>query len=148
MQQSIADFTGQKKIAVAGVSRNPRKFGSGACRELKKRGYKVFPMHPELESFDGEMVYSKVSDLPPDVTALFICVSPSYSADLVQQAGEHGIRHVWIQQGARHDEAVSRGRDLGINLIHGRCILMFAEPVTGGHSFHRFLVRLFGKYPN
>ena len=36
----VDQFVTQKTFAVIGVSRNPKKFGNYAFRELKKRGYR------------------------------------------------------------------------------------------------------------
>ena len=44
-------------------------------------------------------------------------------------------------------KALEMVKDHEVNLIHNKCILMFAEPVKGPHAFHRFLNRLFGSYP-
>jgi hypothetical protein len=32
-------------------------------------------------------------------------------------------------------------------IIHRKCIFMFAEPVKGVHKFHRFIMKLFGMFP-
>ena len=47
----IDDFLAQRRIAVAGVSRNPHKFGNVLFRELKQRGYDVLPLNPTLKEF-------------------------------------------------------------------------------------------------
>src|SRR5205809_4537098 len=46
----IDDFLAQRRIAVAGVSRNPHKFGNVLFRELKQRGYDVLPLNPLSKS--------------------------------------------------------------------------------------------------
>ena len=58
-----------------------------------------------------------------------------------------GITRLWIQQGAESAEALELCREHGLSAISKRCIMMFAEPVGGIHTFHRFFARLFGSYP-
>ena len=54
MEQAVQDFIGGKRIALVGMSRGGKKFGNMAAKELKERGYQVYPVHPEAEQIDGE----------------------------------------------------------------------------------------------
>jgi len=64
---------------------------------------------------------------------------------VLQEASQAGIKNVWIQQQGDSPELLEMGNSLGLNLVHGKCILMYAEPVRSFHGFHRFFVRLTGK---
>ena len=66
---------------------------------------------------------------------------------MVREVAEAGIKHLWIQQGAESDAAIEYCREHEINVVHGECILMFAEPVGSIHRFHRWLWGVFGKLP-
>ncbi len=44
--QQIQDFIASQPIAMAGVSRNPKKFGFAAFRELKEKGMDIIPVNP------------------------------------------------------------------------------------------------------
>jgi predicted CoA-binding protein len=79
------------------------------------------------------------------VDGAVICISPKAVDPVLREAAAMGLRNVWLQWGADTPETVKLGRDLGLNLVSGKCILMYAEPVTSFHSFHRFFVKLFGK---
>ena len=37
--------------------------------------------------------------------------------------------------------------DGGLEVVHGHCILMFAEPTASFHKFHRWVWGLLGKIP-
>ena len=41
----------------------------------------------------------------------------------------------------------ARCKDLGLNVVSGECVFMFAEPMESFHKFHRFFYKLFGKMP-
>jgi len=135
-----------RTIAVVGVSRKKTKFGVSAFRELKKRGYEVYPVHHSMDKLDGVKCYRSVVDLPLVTDCVLITAKPGAALEVVEQTVAKGVRLIWFQQGADFSDAVSRASQAGLEIVSGRCILMYAEPVAGLHRFHRFLSRLFGKY--
>lgn len=143
----IQKFLDPKKIAIAGVSRNPKKFGGAVFKELKEKGYELYPVNPNAEEIQGVKCYSDVSNLPENVKHLFIVTPRQETAAIANAAVKKGMEMVWIQQKSDTPEAVKTIEDAGIPLIYKRCILMFADPVKGPHGFHRFFVKLFGSYP-
>lgn len=143
----IQEFLNQKNIAVAGVSRNEKKFGNEIYKELKNKGYNVFPVNPNISEFKGEKCYAKIEDLPAEVTAILTCTKPAETEKIVQQAIQKGIKHIWLQQGSQSDKAIELAKQPDVNVIFKKCIFMFLEPVAGPHKFHRFFVKLFGSYP-
>jgi predicted CoA-binding protein len=146
MNQAIQDFTQCKRLAVVGVSRTDTKFGNNAYRELKQRGYDVIPIHPEMETFDGDPCYADFEALSTPVEGALISLSPAQVPDVLRKAAQADIRNVWLQQGAESPEAIQLGQELGLNLVHGGCILMYAGPVKGFHAFHGLVWKLIGKY--
>lgn len=143
----IQDFLAPRKLAIAGVSRNPKKFGGSIFKELKEKGFELYPINPNTDEIQGIKCYKSVEDLPSDVEHLFI-VTPRYETQLVAHAAvKKGMKMVWIQQQSDTPEAVKTIEDAGIPLIYKKCIMMFAGPVNGVHGFHRFLVKTFGGFP-
>ena len=144
---SPAEFLNDvRSIAVIGVSEQKMKFGASACRELKKLGYEVYPLHPSLKTFDGAPCYAALSDLPTTPDCAFVSIRPEHATNSVKQIADRGIKKVWFQQGKNFSEAVTLADQLGLQNVHGRCIMMYAGPVKGIHKVHRFLNRLFGRY--
>jgi predicted CoA-binding protein len=139
-------FKNVKSIAVVGVSENKTKFGQAACRELKKRGFAVFPIHPTLDTFDGGACFHSLADLPTVPDCALVAIKPTHALEVVRQIAQRGTRKVWFQQGKNFSEAIKLAEQLGLKEVHGRCILMYAGEVTGMHRFHRSLSRFFGKY--
>ena len=144
---SIQSFLEPRELAIAGVSRHPKKFGRQVYEHLKGNGFKIHPVNPHMEELDGGICYRSIRDLPGEVDRIFIVTPAQETAEAVRQSLEKGIRHIWIQQRSDTPEALELLKDRDVNLIHNKCIFMFAEPVKGGHAFHRFLNRLFGSYP-
>ncbi len=143
----VKEFLAQKHIAIAGVSGKPQKFGNAIFKELQKKNYQLYPIHREMATFEGVKCYPDVHSLPPEVTALVICTQPEQSVDLMKEAIEKNIRHVWLQQGAQNDESVKLAEENNLNLIQKECVLMFAEPSVFIHRFHRGINKFFGKIP-
>ncbi|MBN1447084.1 MAG: CoA-binding protein [Bacteroidetes bacterium] len=146
-KSSVDAFVAQKTLALAGASRSGKKFGNSVLKELRQKGYTVYPVHPEAETIDGVRCYRSFADLPEEVGGALLVVKPEQTTQLVRDAKEAGIRRVWMQQGSQSEDAVQFCRDHGIDVVQKECILMFTEPVNGVHSFHRWLWKVFGKLP-
>ena len=145
MDQEVKDFVAGKRLALVGASRSGKKFGNMAYKELKQRGYEVYMIHPQASEIDGEACFPSLQAVEGKVDGVFVSVSPSQGMQVLQEASQAGIKNVWIQQQGDSPELLELGNSLGLNLVHGKCILMYAEPVRSFHGFHRFFVRLTGK---
>lgn len=145
---AIEEFVSQRTLAVVGASTGGKKFGNAASKNLRAKGYRMIPVHPTAETIDGERCYSRLGELPEPVGGVLVVVPPAETEKVVREAAAAGIRRVWMQQGAQSPAAIQFCEDQGMSVVYGECILMFAEPVTGGHRFHRFIWRLLGKLPS
>ncbi len=145
MNQAIVDFTAGKRIAVAGVSRSGKGFGNIVCKELASRGYEVFPVNPHADVINGVPCYPSLAPLAGRVDGVLVCVPAQEGANVLREAASAGIRNVWIQQGADSPELIALAQTLGLNMVSGKCILMYATPVRGFHNWHRAWVKLTGK---
>lgn len=146
-KQIIDQVIAQKHIAVAGVSRNARKFGSVVYAHLKKHGYQVYALNPNLDSFNGDPCYKSIGDLPPEVSTMVTVTKPEVTQSLIKDAAAHGMQFIWMQQGSENAEAIAAAEVAGMGVVSKRCIMMFVEPVKSIHGFHRYILKLFGKYP-
>ena len=145
--QTVDDFIAQKKLAVVGVSRNKQKFGNTVYRELKEKGYTVYPVNPYAEKIGDDTCYASLNDLPETVDGAVLVLKPEQTEAVVRDAKEAGITRIWMQQGAESGAAIEFCEQNGIPVISKLCILMFAEPVASFHKIHRFFKNLFGRMP-
>lgn len=143
----IQKFLAPQKMAIAGVSRNPKKFGGSVFKELKDKGFDLYPVNQNADEIQGVKCYKSVAELPDDVKHLFIVTPKESTAKVAGEAISKGMDMIWIQQKSDTPEAVEAIHEAGIPLIQKKCIMMFADPVKGPHNFHRFLVKVFGGYP-
>lgn len=132
MKNIIDQFINDKNIALIGVSKDPRKFGNALFKELTKRGYIVYPVHPEMKEVEGSKCYPTLDDLPDKVTNL-------------------RIKRVWMHRGmgsgSASIKAIEECKTKGIEVVYDFCPMMFVSP-TGFHGFHFWMRKTFGKIPS
>jgi uncharacterized protein len=144
--KQINQFLDNQPIAMVGVSRNPKKFGYTAFKELKDKGMKIIPVNPEADEIMGEKSYRNVSSLPAEVRGIIVMTKKDKTAAVVKEALEKGIKEIWIQQMADSREALVQLKGSDINYITGECILMHYKPHSI-HKFHGNLKKLFRMFP-
>jgi predicted CoA-binding protein len=144
--KQINQFLDSQPIALVGVSRNPKKFGYTAFKELKEKGMNIIPVNPEADEIMGVKSYPNVRVLPPDVQGIIIFTKKNKTASVVRQAKEKGIKQIWIQQMADSKEALDELKGSDINYITGECILMHYKPHSI-HKFHGTLKKIFRMFP-
>ena len=137
-------WTGEN-YAVVGVSDKKGKFGNTAFKELRKRGYRVFPVNERLELFEGRQCYKKLSEIVDQLDGVIIITGPQGAKKAVRGCLNLGVRKVWLYPGTKCEEAVNLAKQGGIELIRKACPLLYLEPVRFPHSLHRWIVRVFGK---
>jgi predicted CoA-binding protein len=86
MNPIIDEFIQSKKIAVVGICRSGKKFGNAASNELIKRGYEIYPIHPQAKEIDGLTCYPDLKSLADQVDGLFISISSSQVAPILKDA--------------------------------------------------------------
>ena len=144
--KQINEFLDSQPIALVGVSRNPKKFGYTAFKELKEKGMNIIPVNPKADQIMGEKAYPNVKLLPSDVKGIIVFTKKEKTASIIQEAKEKGIKQIWIQQMADSKEALDELKGSDINYITGECILMHYKPHSI-HKFHKAISRFFGRFP-
>ncbi len=144
---SIDSFLSQEHIALAGYSRDTKKFGHVVYKTLKEKGYTIYPVNPAGgRAPGGETIYTAIEALPAEVKALLVFTKPEVTAGLVEKAIAKGFEHIWIQQMSGSKQLYEALAQQDVNAVCGSCILLHAQP-TGIHKFHRWLLGLVGKLP-
>lgn len=146
MDKKIEEFVQARRMAVVGVSRSDKKFGSTIYTELKTRGFDVYGVNPELKQIGADPCYPNLAALSGKVDGVVICLPPQKSAQVMREAVAAGITKIWLQQGAQSLETSKAARELGVTPVEGKCILMYAGEVKSFHGVHKFFARLFGQY--
>jgi predicted CoA-binding protein len=149
--ETIEDFLAQKRIAMIGVSRNPKDFSADLFEELRKRGYDMVPVNPNATEVLGQISFARVQEIQPPVDAALLMTTAEVTDTVVSDCADAGIRRIWMYRaagkGAVSEKAVSFCRERGIQVVPGQCPFMFLAVAGGIHKFHGFVRKITGRYP-
>ena len=107
----------------------------------------MYGVNPLATTVDGDKCYPRLADLPEKVDGIVVVVPPHQAVSIVKEAATAEIRHIWLQRGSESKKAVQFCEQYGMDVVHGHCIFMFAEPVSSFHKFHKVVITLFGRNP-
>ena len=108
LETKVDQFLAQRRIAVAGVSRNNNHHPAGNLiyRRLKRTGHDVFPVNPNLQTFEGDRCYPDLQSIPGGVDVVIV-TQPEVTEHIVHQCNGAGVRRVWMHQSVRKGSSVS-----------------------------------------
>lgn len=144
MNPLIEQFVSSKRIAVVGMSRSGKKFGNMAAKELKAKGYEIFPVHPDAVEIDGFTCSPNLQSLTGKIDGVWISIPPKNVSPVLEEAAQIGLKNIWLQQGAWSAEVQQTIDQLNLPVVSKKCIMMYAPPVKSVHKFHRTIVGIFG----
>lgn len=134
---TTANFLSHKKLALIRLSPQTQVMGD-MKKELVLKGY------------DIPVVYLNTGETDPSIASLdavegaIISVPKSECAAAVREAIDAGIPRLWLQSGCDSKEALALCAEKGVPVIHGACVLMYAQPVQSVHRFHRGIWKVCG----
>ncbi len=150
----VNDFLAQKRIAVAGVSRDNSGHAAANLiyRRLKKTGHDVFAINPNMLTFEGDHCYPDIKSIPGGVDGVVIVTRPETSERIVRECSDAGVRRVWMHRGMGKGSSVSENaveycRQRDITVIAGACPMMYGPGVDFGHTCMRWVLKLTGGLP-
>lgn len=138
----IDTFLAAPRIAVVGVSRDPKSFTNAVYRHLRAGDRQVVPVNPAASEVEGDLCHPSVTAVPGHLGGVLVMVDAETALQVVDDCIDARVPIVWLHKGsgpgAVSDEAVARCRAAGIAVVDGACPMMFAEPVGVVHRIHRF----------
>ena len=142
IKDAASAFLANRRVAVTGVSRNPKGHGSNVVyQRLRSRGYDVFAVNPNAGEVEGDPCFHDVRSIPGGVEAVVIATSPGIADQTMRECVELGIKHVWMHRGpgagSVSEAAAQLGREHGIAVIDGGCPCMFGPTADPGHKVMR-----------
>lgn len=152
IKEAASEFLANKRVAVTGVSRQPKGHGSNVVyQRLRARGYEVFAVNPNAEEVEGDRCYHDLRSIPGGVEAVVIATRPEVAEDTMRECAELDIKHVWMHRGpgagSVSEAAAAYGRQHGIAVIDGGCPCMFNPTADLGHKAMRAVFTLSGNVP-
>lgn len=153
IKDAATRFLSNKRVAVTGVSRNPKGHGSNVVyQRLRERGYDVFAVNPNADQVEGDPCFHDLKSIPGGIDAVVIGTRPATAEATIRECADLGIMQVWMHRsfgtGSVSEDAADYGREQGITVIDGGCPLMFDPTADLGHKAMRFMFTMTGKVPN
>jgi len=124
MQDLIKEFMGQKKFAVVGATDNPQKYGNRIVKNLKGRGYEVYPVNPKLKEIEGLNCYPSLAEIPEKVDVVDFVVPPEATEEVLKQCKELGLDRIWLQPGSESEKAINYCDENNLKVVHDACVMM------------------------
>ncbi len=112
-----------RRIAVVGISNDPKRASNGVARYMLRNGYQIVPVNPLIAEFEGipAVPHLEAFEGPVDIVNIFR--RPEHVPAVVEQAIRIGAKVVWMQQGIVHQEAAARATAAGLHVVMDACIL-------------------------
>ena len=121
----IRAFLAGSPFAVVGVSTNREKYGNKVLRCYRQRDLEVMAVHPTETEIEGVTCHRSLSALPVKPHGVSVITPPPVTERIVEEAGQLGLRHLWMQPGAESARAVARAEELGMSVLWGGpCVLV------------------------
>ena len=124
MQELIKEFMGQKKFAVVGATDNSQKYGNQIVKNLKSRGYEVYPVNPRLKEVEGFRCYPALAGIPVKVDVVDFVVPPEATEEILKQCKELELNRIWLQPGSESEAAIAFCRENNLKVVHGVCVML------------------------
>lgn len=113
-----------RKMAVIGASANRSKYGNIIVRDLKRKGYEVYPVNPKLDELEGLKCYRSLEDLPKDVELIVFVVPPEIGIEEARKAVSLGFKSLWFQPGAESKEIEDFLKNQDVEYSFYRCVMV------------------------
>ena len=140
-----------RRVAIIGVSRDPKHFSQAVAREFVAQGYDVAVVNPAEETIGSFQSFPRISDVNPTVDAALILTPPAITAPVLAEVIAANVGNIWIYRrmnvpGA--DGVIAACEGANVNVIQGECPLMFLPNGSFIHRFHAGLRKLTLSYPH
>ncbi len=142
-RERAEEFLSRTTLAMIGVSRNKADFSRKLFTLLHRRGSTVYPVNPNLDSFDGIPCYQRISDVPTPLGGALLMVADAALPAVIHECVAAGVPRLWIY-GVGHPRKLDlRTRELcrerNVELINGLCPRMFLSDSGWFHRLHGWI---------
>ncbi|MFC1864744.1 CoA-binding protein [Chloroflexota bacterium] len=124
MQDLIKEFMAQKRFAIVGATDNPEKYGHQIFKNLKNRGYEVYPVNPKLKELDGTRCYANLAIIPVKVDVVDFVVPPEVTEEILKECKELGLSRIWLQPGSESEAAIAFCHKNSLKVVHDVCVML------------------------
>jgi predicted CoA-binding protein len=122
--QQIAEvLRAAKTIAVVGLSNKPWRPSFGVTEYMKRQGYAIIPVNPNIDETLGQEAYERLTDVPGKIDIVNVFRRSEFAGPIVDDAIRLGAPCIWLQEGVVDYASAGRAEAAGIGVVMDRCIL-------------------------
>jgi predicted CoA-binding protein len=111
-------------VAVVGATDESSKYGHRIYMDLKRKGFKVFPVNAKRPTVDGDEAFASLEAIPTKPTIVNIVVPPKVTLGVLRKCLALGLSNVWVQPGAEDTEVMNFLEANGFNFLANACIMI------------------------
>jgi predicted CoA-binding protein len=111
-------------LAIVGATDNPSKYGYVIYRDLKRKGFAVYPVNCDRQTVDGDTAFRSLVDIPEAPTVVNIVVPPEQTLQVLRQCLELGLLNVWLQPGTESSANLTFLQEGHFNYLANACIMV------------------------
>jgi uncharacterized protein len=115
-------LTSAKVIAVVGHSDKPSRTSYQIAQFLRKVGYIVCPVNPQVQEIDGQPSYPSLKEVPSHIDIVNVFRRSEYLSEIVTEAIAINANTIWAQLGISDEAVAQKALDAGMNLVMDACI--------------------------
>lgn len=124
MQDLIKEFMAQKRFAIVGATNNTKKYGYEIFKNLRSRGYEVYPVNPRLKELEGIKCYPSLADIPVKVDVVDFVVPPGVTETTLKECMRLGLDRIWLQPGSESEAAIAFCHKNNLKVVHDLCVML------------------------
>jgi predicted CoA-binding protein len=109
-------------VAMVGASSNPSKPSYQIMKALLAAGFTVIPVNPTEVEVLEQRAYGSLEEIPERVDIVDVFRRPEQTPEIADAAVKIGARVLWLQTGIVSDEAATRARAGGLEVVMDECI--------------------------
>ena len=115
-----------KKIAMIGVSNDPKKASTIVMKYMQKYGFKVYPVNPKAKGKKilGEEVFEKITDINDQVDIVDVFRPSREALSIAEDTIKIGAKVLWLQLGIKNNEAKQLVESKNIQYVENKCTKM------------------------
>lgn len=116
-------FNQIKTIAIVGISDKSDRPSYKVGKYLMDRGFKIFPVNPNIDNFFGIKAYKTLSEIKELIDVVDIFRKSEFTEPIVEEAITVGAKMIWMQEGVSNEKAASKARTAGLTVIMNMCMM-------------------------
>ncbi len=121
-----------RTIAVVGLSDNPDRESYAVSQEMQRRGYRVIPVNPKVDSVLGEKAYASLKEIPNSIDIVNVFRRSDALLGVVEEAIQTDAPVIWAQQGIYDEKAATLATSHGKKMVMDRCIMVMHSMYVKG----------------